>query len=138
MSQASHPTVAALKRIAATLLAMTQTRFEMAGIELIEEKNRLLSQVFTGLAAVLFMSFGVMVLTFMVAAHFWDSYRITALLSIALVYLGLGGFFWWKMKTLVDEAPAPFQATLAEIAKDRDAILRSASSDDGQLGEGQS
>ena len=109
---------------------MAQTRFEMAGIELIEEKNRLLSQVFTGLAAILFLSFGVMVLTFMVAAHFWDTYRMTALLSVACLYIVIGAVLWFRMKSLVDQSPTPFQATLAEMAKDRDAILRSATSDD--------
>ncbi len=130
MTAQTHSTLAAVKRIAASLLAMTQTRFEMAGIELVEEKNRLLSQVFTGLAAILFLSFGVMVLTFLVVAHFWDTYRLAALVGMALLYLLIGGLLWIKMKTLVDDAPPPFQATLAEIAKDRDAILRSAGTDE--------
>lgn len=116
-------TFAALKRAASTLLAMAQTRFELAGIELVEEKNRLLANVLSGFAGVLFLCFGVLLLSLAVVAHFWETYRVVALLSVGLAYVALGGFFMMSLKKQLRDAPPPFQATMAELNKDRETIL---------------
>jgi uncharacterized membrane protein YqjE len=116
-------TFAALKRAASTLLAMAQTRFELAGLELVEEKNRLLVNVLSGFAGVLFLCFAAFFLSLAVVAHFWETYRVLALLSIGFAYLALGGLFMLSLKKQLRHAPPPFQATISELNKDRETIL---------------
>ena len=113
-------------------MSMLQTRLEMAALELGEEKNRLLSLVFTGLASVLFLSFGVLVLSFMVVAFYWDTYRYAALAVLAVAYLLTGSILWWRLQHLIAHQPPAFSYTLAELGRDRDALARSAEADEAQ------
>lgn len=126
----SPGTLAAGKRVLVTLLAMLQTRLEMAALELGEEKARLLSLVFTGIAAFLFLSFALLLATFMVVAWFWDTHRMAALAGLALAYAGVGALLWRRLSVAIDQQPPAFAYTLAELAKDRDALAASAAADE--------
>jgi len=128
----SPSTLAAAKRVLVTLLSMLQTRLEMAALELGEEKNRLLSLVFTGLASFLFLSFGVLLLSFLIVALCWDTYRYTALAVLGGVYAGIGGLLWLRLQRMIANQPPAFSYTLAELARDRDALARSAEADEVQ------
>jgi uncharacterized membrane protein YqjE len=124
--------IAALKQVVVSALAMAQTRLELAGIELIEEKNRLLVQLFTGLAAMLSITLGLIVLTFLIIAHFWDSYRLSSIIVVAVVYFAVGGLLCVRLKRTFENGPPPFQASFEEMSKDYQALTRCLASDTGR------
>jgi len=128
----SPGTLAAAKRVLVTLLSMLQTRLEMAAVELGEEKSRLLSLIFTGLASFLFLSFGILVLSFLIVAFYWDTYRYTALAALAVVYAFIGGVLWLRLQHMIAHQPPAFSYTLAELGRDSDALARSAEADEIQ------
>jgi uncharacterized membrane protein YqjE len=109
-----------LRRILSSVFAILQTRLELIGIELAEEKDRLLGVLFLGLAAMMLATMALIALTALVAIAFWDTYRwqslagITAVYAIAAVVCGL------KARSGLLNAPIVFEATLAEFEKDRD------------------
>lgn len=109
-----------VRRIIGSVLSLLQTRLELFGIELAEEKDRLVGVMFLGLAAMMLASMALIALTALVAIAFWDSYRwqalacITAVYAIAAIVLGL------KARQRLRNPPMMFEATLNEFEKDRE------------------
>ncbi len=112
-----------MRRLLSSAFAMLHTRLELIGIELAEEKERLLGVLFLGLAAMLLAAMALIALTALIAIAFWDTWRWQALAGITVVY-ALGALFCaLKARSGLHNAPLVFQATLEEFEKDRE-ILR--------------
>lgn len=109
-----------MRRILSSFFSILQTRLELIGIELAEEKDRLLMVLFMGLAAMMLATMALIALTALVAIAFWDTYRWQALAGITLVYaiaaIGCG----LRARNGLRNAPMIFEATLNEFEKDRD------------------
>ncbi|MFX1673136.1 phage holin family protein [Paraburkholderia sp. A2WS-5] len=113
----------AARRLLSSAFAMLHTRLELIGIELAEEKERLLGMLLLGLAAMLLGTMALIALTALVAIAFWDTWRWQALAGITAFY-ALGALFCGlKARNVLRNAPPVFQATLEEFEKDRE-ILR--------------
>ncbi|AKJ70232.1 membrane protein [Pandoraea thiooxydans] len=111
-----------LRRTVGVALEIVQSRLELIGIELSEEKDRLLTIAFLGLTGMLFGLLALITLTALVAVLFWDTYRWQALCAIAVIYLVAGLICAALARRMLREAPLPFEATLNEFQKDRDAL----------------
>ncbi|RFU45914.1 phage holin family protein [Paraburkholderia sp. DHOC27] len=109
-----------LRRIFSSVFAILQTRLELIGIELAEEKDRLLGVLFLGLAAMMLATMALIALTALVAIAFWDTYRWQALAGITAVYAIAAVVCAVKARSGLVNAPIVFEATLAEFEKDRD------------------
>jgi uncharacterized membrane protein YqjE len=109
-----------LRRLLGSAFAMLQTRLELIGIELAEEKERLIGVLFLGLAA---MMLALVALTALVAIAFWDTWRWQSLACITAVYAIAAIVCALKARSGLRHAPLVFQATLEEFEKDRE-ILR--------------
>lgn len=116
--------LASLKTLAGTVVSMLQTRLELASVELVEEKERLLGTAFLGMLAVSLIALCIMTLTALVVILCWDTYRWQSLAIMAALY-GLGAAAClWKVRALLHHAPPLFEATLAELDKDREILRR--------------
>ncbi|MGY6162494.1 phage holin family protein [Paraburkholderia strydomiana] len=113
-----------LRRIISSVSAILQTRLELVGIELAEEKDRLLGVLFLGLAAMMLTTMALIALTALVAIAFWDTYRWQALAGITLVYAIAGLICALKAHSGLRNAPMVFESTIAEFEKDRDVFRR--------------
>ncbi len=112
-----------LRRLLGSAFAIIQTRLELIGIELAEEKERLLGVLFLGLAAMMLATMALIALTALIAIAFWDTWRWQALAGITLVYALAALICALKARQGLRNAPLVFQATLEEFEKDRE-ILR--------------
>ena len=99
---------------------MLQTKLELIGIELAEEKERLLGVLFLGLAAMMLASMALITLTTLIAIVFWDTWRWQALAAITLVYALAAVGLALKARSGLRNAPLVFHTTLEEFAKDRE------------------
>jgi uncharacterized membrane protein YqjE len=109
-----------LRRMLASLVALMHTRLELIGIELAEERERLIAVLFLGLAAAVFALVGLISLTALIAVAFWETYRLQVLAGITIVY-GIGALICvLKARSALHSAPIFFQTTLNEFEKDRD------------------
>ena len=113
-----------LRRIISSVSAILQTRLELVGIELAEEKDRLLGVLFLGLAAMMLTTMALIALTALVAIAFWDTYRWQALAGITLVYAIAGLVCALKARSGLRNAPMVFESTIAEFEKDRDVFRK--------------
>jgi len=119
-SQSQRGERSPLRRILSSVFAILHTRLELVGIELAEEKDRLLSVLFLGLAAMMLATMALIALTALIAIAFWDTYRWQALAGITVVY-AIGGLVCaLKARSALRNAPMVFEATLAEFEKDRE------------------
>lgn len=109
----------ALKRLAANIAALLETRLELASVELAEERERLKSMIVLLITSVVALAFAGLAATAGVIAYFWDTHRMGAIIGVTVFYAAVAGFALWRMAELRRDAPPPFEATLAELQKDR-------------------
>jgi len=112
---------ASLRGVFVTVLGIARTRIELIGIEVAQERERLVGLLITAVAAVFALSFAALLLTMMVVVLFWES-RLIALGVCTAVYTLAGAWLVTRLHTQLAEHPPLFAATIAELEKDRDAL----------------
>lgn len=109
-----------LGRLAATLLAMVQTRLALASVEMEEQSQRYLGYLLMSLLALFLFGIAIVLLALFVIILFWDTHRIEAVLGMAALFalsaLGVG----IKVRAgFAAQAPL-LSATMGELQKDID------------------
>ena len=120
---------AALKRVAASLLGMGQTRLELAGVELAQARQSAVKTVLWSLLTALALSFASLFVCALVVALAWDSYRYVAIAACVAFYVVLAVYFYVQLKDTLAAQPPLFEATLAELGRDKQAVLDSLQDD---------
>ena len=119
-----HPTglFDSLKQLLETLAGIAHTRIELLGTEVEEQVARLSGMLLWTIVS-LFLAFTAAVLIAVaVLVTFWDTNRILAAVLLAAGYAVLALFSWLRVRALARVRPHLFQATLEELAKDRDRL----------------
>jgi uncharacterized membrane protein YqjE len=125
MSEYSSPNfLESLRTFTGSLVSMVQTRLELATVELAEEKSRLLSMALMACFGLVFFGLAMITLSVLVAIMFWDTYRWQALGILVGVYLLACVVCLLVARNMLRHAPSLFEATLAEIEKDREALRK--------------
>ena len=117
-------------RLAATLLAMIQTRLALASVEMEEQSQRYLGYLLMSLLALFLFGIAFVLLALFVIILFWETHRIEAVLGMAALFalaaLGVG------MKVRAGfAAQAPLlSATMGELQKDIDFLKTAGHADE--------
>jgi uncharacterized membrane protein YqjE len=111
-----------LRNLAATLVALLQTRLELLVTELEEERLRLLQLLLWTAGALFCFGIVILLLTILLVAMFWDSYRITAIVALAGIFLAAGVGMAATVRNRVHARSRLFSASLDELKKDRDRL----------------
>lgn len=114
--------LASLRRLAATLVAVLQTRLELLATEVEEERVRLTRLVLLGIAATFFLALGILTLTLFVIVLFWDTHRLLVSGLLAVIYLAAGLAIAFAARREAAARSRLFSASLAELAKDRERL----------------
>lgn len=112
-----------IKKLGGAFVDLLHGHLELLGIEFQEEKARTF-RLF--LLAGISLIFGLLVLVGLSAAvviAFWETHRMAAILSLCLTYALLMALCIGRAIRLAKECATPFQATLEEIARDRERLL---------------
>jgi len=118
-THASPGFLQSLKTFLGTWVDLLRTRLDLFTTELQEERLRLQELVVLGLAALLCLSFGVLLVTLFVVVIFWESnYRLLVLGGFAVLYLAAGVAAGMAARRKARNRPKLFSQTLAELAKD--------------------
>jgi uncharacterized membrane protein YqjE len=116
----------ALARLAESAVGLLRTRAELAGVELVEERDRLVIRLALLVAGIVVLAFAALFVGVFIIALFWDSHPLAAIAFVALLYALAGALMIAKSRAIGREAPPPFSATLAEFEKDRVRLQRMA------------
>ncbi len=111
-----------IKNLAATLIAVVETRLRLLDNELHAEKLRLAQLGLYAAAAIFFFALGIIMLTLLVIVAFWDSHRLLAIGGFAAIYLVLGIVFGVTVFRRATERSRVFEDSLRELVKDREGL----------------
>ena len=116
----------ALVRVGESAIGLLRTRAELAGVELVEERERLLVRVALLIGGAIVIAFAALFVGLFIIALFWETHLLEAIAAVTLLYAIAGALMIAKSREIGRKAPAPFAATLAEIEKDRLRLQRAA------------
>ena len=102
-------------------LALAENRLEIFGVELHEEKCRLVEMFIWASALVAFGMMALTLLTFVVVVLFWDNARVPALGVLSGLYLLAALLAWRGLNARLNNSTA-FSGTLGELRKDRECL----------------
>ena len=122
--------LASVRQFALTALAMAHTRLALAGAELEDELQRLIGLLLGLLGLLVFGLMGLLMLSFTVVLAVDAAWRVAVMGGFALVYLVLAGGMVWHVRRMLATRPPFLQDTLAEIARDREALQAASSPKD--------
>jgi uncharacterized membrane protein YqjE len=108
----------ALRGIASNSLGLLASHVQLLGIELQEEKERVAELAILGACALVLFFMVLQLITLLIVVALWDTYRLHALVGLALVYGGLGVVAVVLIRRKLNGHPDPFAATVSELEKD--------------------
>ena len=106
----------------AGLLDLGRTRFELFGTELREELAHLATAVLGGLAVLMLVALGLAFCGLALLFYVGEANRVAAAIGVALFFLLAAGIVAWVLHRLADTKPRAFDATIAELQRDLNAI----------------
>lgn len=116
---------ASAKGLLGTGIALLHNRLELLGVELAEERARLVSLLAYGGAAFLCIAAGLIFLAIFLTVLLWDNNRLLALGIFSALFLGAGIASLTLAMSLARSGSKLFSASLAELRQDRDALATS-------------
>ena len=114
---------AAVKNVAATLIAIGKTRAELLVTELEEEKLRLMSLWSKAIGAAFLLALGVIMAVFCLALAFWEQ-RVLLFGLFAVLFLGGGLLLIASLKKQSQQPSKMFRASLSELEADMAELRR--------------
>lgn len=116
---------ASARALGVTLLDIVGTRAELALVELREEGERRKAIAAWLAVAGFCLALAIVFASLLVIAFFWDTHRLAAIGGVSLFYLAGAAAAFAHISARMRASPAPFEATLRELAADREALRRS-------------
>lgn len=113
---------ASTKGLLGTAVTLLHNRLELLGVELAEERLRLVSLLAYGGAAFLCIAAGLIFLAIFLTVLLWESSRLLALGVFSALFLGAGVASLMLAMSLARSGSKLFSASLAELRRDRDAL----------------
>jgi uncharacterized membrane protein YqjE len=110
------------KALLATLIAIAHTRVELLSTELHEEVGRVALLLLWGAMALFFVFLAIAFLALVILIAFWDDRRLLVATLMAGLFLVLAVVAGFKARYQIAAKPRPFDASLNELAKDREAL----------------
>lgn len=112
-----------IKKMGSAIAGLVQGHLELIGIEIQEERVRVFKLF---LLASVSLILGLLILVGLSAAiviAFWESNPIAAILVLCAVYAVVLGICISRAIGLAKESASPFQATVEELARNRERLL---------------
>lgn len=107
-----------------TVANVFHTRLALAGVELEEEIQRLISAAVFGLIAGVMAFLAIVVATFTIVVAVPPEYRVWTMIGITVVYLAIAAILIARIKSIFSTRPPIFGATFAELEKDKETLTQ--------------
>jgi uncharacterized membrane protein YqjE len=110
------------RSLGANLLSLGHTRFELFSVELREEIARLSTALLGGVAAVILAALGVAFAGLAVVIATQEEHRPIAACAVSAAFIAAACGIAWRLLRAKRAKPRAFDATLAELERDYQAI----------------
>jgi uncharacterized membrane protein YqjE len=114
--------LASVRGLAATGLALVQTRLQLLANEVEEQGVHGLRLLALGALALFCAATGVLLVTAWIVIAFWDNYRLLTVGLLALAYFAAAAVALLTLKARAAARPKLFAASLAELKRDRELL----------------
>jgi uncharacterized membrane protein YqjE len=114
--------VDSLRTFGRNLVATVHDRVELFSVELQEEKFRLIQMLIWAGLGVFSAVMTATCLTAVLIYLFWESARLTVLITFALLYGGVTVAIFFRIRRIWARQPRPLEATLQELAADQECL----------------
>lgn len=114
-------------RLAATLLAIVQTRIELAATEVEEESLRYFSYLLLALAAMFCIGLAIVLGTLLIVVLYWDTNRIGVLLVLTILFAFAGVVIGLRVRSRYRGKPKLLTHTVTELSRDGEMLQPPAS-----------
>jgi len=115
---------ASLRQLVSTLLDIAQVRLELLGTEIEVEKRRIFDGLLWAGVALLLLGLGLVLLCGFVVLLLWDGYRLAAVATLALLFLGGGALSMQQAKQRLRSPQGVFNTSLTELQRDQSALAK--------------
>jgi uncharacterized membrane protein YqjE len=112
-----------VRKLLANLAGLAHTRLELLSTELEEELARLGVILLAAIVSLFFAFLGVAFAAAAVMIAVGEEYRLAVAVVFAVAFLAIGGLSAWWMRRVARAKPRVFDASLAELRKDRDLLM---------------
>lgn len=123
MAEESHAAAGglfeSLKTLSVSLVGIVHTRLELLSTDIAEEREQLTTFVVLVMIALGCLGLGVVLLAILIVVLFWETHRLVALGGLTGFFLAAGAGLGWYAVHRVRTKPRLFDASLAELSKDR-------------------
>ena len=100
------------------MLAIAHSRATLAGIELAEERERLVRRMLLAVLGILALGLSAAVFTLLMVVIFWDTWRVQVLVIFLCLYAALAVWCMARMRAEAAQAPILLERTLTELEHD--------------------
>lgn len=113
---------ASIKNLVSTASSIAQTRLEILSTDIQIARTRFLSLLVMLLFTLFFLFFGLVMLALLIVIYSWEGDRLFALTMMTGAFLLLGLILAILVLRAFQTMPKLFEASIAELAKDRQAL----------------
>jgi uncharacterized membrane protein YqjE len=111
--------LSSLKNLVATGASIAQTRLELISTDIQIARSQFLGLLVMLIFALFFLFFGLVMLALLIVIYSWENDRIMALSFLTSGFLAVGIILALVVLRSLKRMPRLFEATIAELAKDR-------------------
>ena len=116
--------LSSIKNLAATGASIAQTRLELLSVDVQIARSKFISLLVMVVCALFFLFFGLVMLALLIVIYSWESDRILALSLLTSGFIAIGLILAILIMRSLRTMPKLFEASIAELAKDREELSR--------------
>ncbi|MGE5652074.1 phage holin family protein [Noviherbaspirillum sp. UKPF54] len=109
-------------RLAATLLAIVQTRVELAATEVEEESLRYFSYLLMSMAAMFCAGVAILLGTLLIVVLYWESNRTGVLLTLTILFALAAMMMGLRVRSRYRGKPKLLTHTMTELTRDTEML----------------
>ena len=116
--------LSSLKNLVSTGVSIAQTRLELISTDVQIARNQFLGLLIMLIFTLFFLFFGLVMLALLIVIYSWETDRILALSLLTSSFLAIGIILALVVIRSLKTMPKLFEATIAELAKDRQELSK--------------
>jgi uncharacterized membrane protein YqjE len=116
--------LSSLKNLVSTGASIAQTRLELISNDVQIARSQFISLLVMVICTLFFLFFGLVMLALLIVIYSWETDRIMALSLLTSSFLAIGIFLALVVLRSLKTMPKLFEATIAELAKDRQELSK--------------
>jgi uncharacterized membrane protein YqjE len=116
--------LSSIKSLVSTGASIAQTRLELISVDVQIARSKLISLLVMIVSALFFLFFGLVMLALLIVIYSWESDRMMALGLLTSAFLSVGLILSLLIMQSLRTMPKLFEASIAELAKDRESLSK--------------